>query len=359
MNKISLAALLLISVSTLAGCQKADSAPHQANADGEKPKKEEVAIPVEVSDVTRGSIEAAYRGTATLEAADEATVVAKTAGVVEQIAVEEGERVKAGQVLARLETDRLQLEMERARATLNQLEQDFKRNESIYKQNLISREVYDRTRFELEAARAAYELAALTLRESAIRAPIDGVVSARHIKTGNMLQVNAPTFRITQLDALEAQIYVPERDIHKLAISHPTTLTVDAWPGEKFSGQVERINPVVDPATGTVKVTVVVADAQQRLKPGMFGRVQIRYDRRDDAVLVAKDAVLVEDAAESVFVVDEEGRAHRRAIQTGYADAEHYEVVEGLKDGERVITTGQANLKDKARVEVVQTLAAS
>ena len=358
MNKFSLIAAALLSSMALAGCQNADSAPHKAEAEGEK-KKEEVAIPVEVADVSRGSIEASYRGTATLEAADEATVVAKTAGVVERIGIEEGQRVRRGQVLASLETDRLKLEVERARANLNQLEQDFKRNESIFKQNLISREVYDRSRFELEAARAAYELAALTLREAEIRAPFDGVVSQRHIKVGNMVQINAPTFRVTQLDRLEAQIYVPERDIHKLAIGHPTSLTVDAWPSERFNGEVERINPVVDPATGTVKVTVVVADEQARLKPGMFGRVQIRYDRRDDAVLVAKDAVLVEDAAESVFLVDEEGRAHRRAIRTGYADADHYEVVEGLKDGERVITTGQANLKDKAKVEVVQTLAAS
>lgn len=339
-----------------------DPAQAKAGAAGGKPddkdKKEEVAIPVEVADVISGDIEAAYRGTATLEAADEATVVAKTTGVVEQILVEEGEQVSTGQVLARLETNRLKLEVERAHANLKQLQQDFQRNESIYKQKLISREVYDRTRYEMEAAQAAYDLAALSLRESEIRAPFSGVVSARHIKLGNMIQTNNPVFRVTKLDSLEAHVFVPERDIYKLAAGHPAVLSVDAWPDQEFAGQVQRINPVVDPATGTVKVTVAMRDASAKLKPGMFGRVEIRYDRHEGVLLISKDAVLVEDAAESVFVVNAEGRALRRPIRTGYADADYYEVLDGLSAGEKVVTTGQTNLKDDTKVEIVETLVA-
>ena len=325
---------------------------------GDEDKKEEVSIPVEVAAVSIGPIEAAYRGTATIEAADEATVVAKTSGVVEEILVEEGDRVSTGDPLARLETDRLKLEAQRSEATFNQAEQDYRRNQSLFQQKLISREVYDRSRFEMEAARAANRLAALTLREAVIRAPFDGVVSARHIKLGNMVQANSATFEVTQLDTLEAQIFVPERDIYKLGPEQPAVLNVDAWPDESFTGSVRRINPVVDPTTGTVKVTVELTDPSGKLKPGMFGRVEIRYDRHDDAVLVARDAVLVEDAAESVFVVNAEGRALRRAIRTGYADDDNVEALDGLAEGEQVVTTGQTNLKDNAKVEVVQTLVA-
>src|SRR5690606_37155507 len=143
-------------------------------------------IPVEVAIAQTGAIEAAYRGTATLEAEEEATVNAKTGGVIEAILVEEGERVQAGQVLARLETDRLKLEVARARATLDKLEQDFKRNQSVYQRNLVSREAYERTKFELDGARAAYDLASLALQEASIRSPFEGVVSLRYIKLGNM-----------------------------------------------------------------------------------------------------------------------------------------------------------------------------
>jgi membrane fusion protein, multidrug efflux system len=315
-------------------------------------KKEEAAVPVEVAKVTVGAIDAAYRGTATLEAEDEATVMAKTGGVIEQILAEEGQRVRVGQPLARLETDRLKLEAARAKAEADKAQENFDRNTRIYEKNLISKELYDQSRFALDAARAAYELARLTLRESEIRAPIGGIVSARYIKVGNVIATNAAAFKITQMDTLHAHIYVPERDIQKLAPRQAAVLTLDAWPDKSFRGEILRVNPVVDANTGTVKVTVALAGGQAELKPGMFGRVEILYDRRDAATLVPKDAVLTEDAAQSVFVVAN-GKARRRPIKIGYADAEHYEVLDGLKSGDEVVTTGQANLKDDAKVHVV------
>lgn len=332
----------LLALALLAGCSD------QKKED----KKEEAAVPVEIAKVTVGPIDAAYRGTATLEAEDEATVLAKTSGVIEQILAEEGQRVKAGQVLARMETDRLKLEAARARAEANKARENFDRNTRIFERNLISKDMYDQSRFALDAARAAYDLAALTLRESEIRAPISGVISARYIKVGNAIQPNAAAFKITHMDTLHAHIYVPERDIHKLAPKQAATLVVDAWPDKSFGGAILRVNPVVDASTGTVKVTVAMSGGQRELKPGMFGRVEILYDRRDAATLVPKDAVLTEDAAQTVFVVAN-GKARRKAIKVGYSDSYNYEVLDGLASGDQVVTTGQANLKDDARVHVV------
>lgn len=345
----AIAPALLCAV-TLAGCGDGSA------KDGGK-EKEEASIPVETARAQTGPIDAAYRGTATLEAEAEATVMAKQGGVIEQVLVEEGERVRSGQVLAKLETDRLKLELARAKATLDQLDQDFRRNESVYERKLVSREVYERAKFELDGARAAYDLARLALQEAEIRAPFDGVVSLRHIKVGNTIQAGSPAFRVTRLDQLEAQIFVPERDIHKLAPGQPATLAVDAWPDKRFSGRILRVNPVVDATTGTVKVTVAMAPDQPELRPGMFGRVEIVYDRRSDALLVPKDAVLTEDAQHSVFVVSD-GRARRRPVSVGYSDADHYEVLGGLKAGEELVITGQTSLRDDSKVEVVNAPAA-
>ena len=333
---------VLLALAMLTGCpdQKAEE------------KKEDAAVPVEVARVTIGPIDAAYRGTATLEAEDEATVLAKTTGVIEQIFVEEGQRVRAGQPLARLETERLKLEVARAKAEADKAQDNFDRNTRIFEKNLISKDLYEQSRYALDAARAAYDLAKLTLQEAEIRAPIDGVVSARYIKVGNQIQPGAQAFRITQMDTLRAQIYVPERDIHKLAPKQVATLSLDAWPDKVFRGEILRVNPVVDASTGTVKVTVAMAPGQPELKPGMFGRIEVLYDRRAQAVLVPKDAVLTEDAAQAVFLVAD-GKARRRAIKVGYANSNYYEVLDGLKSGDQVVTTGQANLKDDARVLVV------
>ncbi|HUP90681.1 MAG TPA: efflux RND transporter periplasmic adaptor subunit [Solimonas sp.] len=342
MNKTLTLTGLILATALLAGCPD----------DKKDEKKEEASIPVETAKVRTGAIDAAYRGTATLEAEEEATVNAKTGGVIESIQVEEGDHVRAGQVLARMETDKLRMEVARARATRDNLEAAFKRNESVFQRNLVSREAYDKTRADLDVARAAHDIASLALRDTEIKAPFDGMVSLRHIKAGNQIQPGNPAFRITRMDRLQAQIYVPERDIHKIAAKQAATLTVDAWPGKEFHGEILRVNPVVDAQTGTVKVTVAMGQGQVELKPGMFGRIEIRYDRREQALLVPKDAVLTEDAANAVFVVAG-GKAHRRPLKLGYSDGELYEVLEGLKDGEEVVVTGQTNLKDEAKVEVV------
>lgn len=337
---IGLVAVLAVSLSA---CHKGDA---------QEKEDEEVVIPVETATVIRGSIDAAYRGTTTLTAREQADVVAKASGIVEQVLVEEGDAVSAGQVLARLETDRLRLEAERARAEMDRLKSDFDRNHSVYQRNLISREAYEQTKFQLDAATAAYDLARLSLRESEIKAPIHGVVSSRLIKIGNTLQANEVAFTVTQLDTLEADVFVPERDIYKLAAGQPAVLRVDAWPDSQFEGHIQRINPVVDPSTGTVEVTVAMTPGQSKLKPGMFGRIEIRYDRHDQATLLPKDAVLHEDGTQSVFVAAH-GKARRREVSLGYADADYYEVLEGLESGDQVVVTGQSNLKDDVSISVV------
>ncbi len=326
------------------------------SACAEKPEEEkeeaEPAVPVAVAVVQRGPIEAAYKGTATIEADAQATVVAKISGIVEKIRVEEGMAVKAGDMLAQLEQDRLQLEVARARANYQQLKAEFSRNERIIEQNLVSREQYDRSRYELQASKAALDLAELSLRESTIRAPIDGVISGRHVKTGNSVQVNAALFDITHMDSLEAQLHVPEREIHKLKAQQPAMIAVDAWPEETFAGHVKRINPVVDPTSGTVKVTVAVDNPEGKLLPGMFGRLQVLYDRRDNVLLIPKDAVVIEDATASVFVI-QDGKAQRRNVTLGYDNDRDYEVLDGLEENENVVTTGRASLKDGAPAEIV------
>lgn len=343
-NHYRAVALLLLLPLWLSACKPGQN--QEADA------KEEPTVPVEVAIVSTGPIEAAYRGTATLEAENEATVMAKQGGVIEEVLAEEGDAVVSGQVLARLETDKLRYERARAQSDVQRLTQDFNRLHSVYQRNLVSREAYEKTKYELEAAKAAYDLTALALRESEIRAPFGGVVTARYIKRGNLIQPNTQAFRVTQLEPLRAQIFVPEREIHKLRPAHVVRLTVDAWPGRVFDGLIELINPVVDPETGTVKVTVKMKPGQPELRPGMFARAEILYDRHEHALLIPKDAVVVEDAANAVFVV-KDGVASRRSITLGYTDTDHYEVLQGLAEGERVVTTGQTNLKDDSKVLAV------
>lgn len=323
--------------------------------DGEPEETEVLAIPVETSEVIVGKVSAAYSGTATLEAEETAVVVAKNTGVILEILAEEGDLVKAGQVVARLESDRFEYEANRTRATLNQLENALKRATELHGKQLISNDEYDRARFEAESQRAQYQLAKLEVDHTNIRAPIGGVISERMLKVGNLVSQHQAVFQIDDFDPLLAILHVPERELNTLRVNHPVAISVDAFPGEQFNGFVLRISPVIDPETGTFKVTAQVNDDSDRLKPGLFGRVRIIYDTRDASVLVNKDAVLNEDGQHTVYVVDETDAASRRNIQVGYEEQGMLEVLDGLEPGDIVVTAGKGSLRDGAIIEVVES----
>lgn len=345
----------LFCMALLSACGNADDAAKNADgSDGEdKEETEQAAIPVEVAVARRGSIAAAWRGSATLEAEAEAEVVARASGIVESLSVEEGDTVSQGDVLARLDDDQLRIEVSRAKANMDKLTADFARAKQVYAEKIISLEAFDRIRFDLQAAKAAHDLALLNLKYSVIRAPISGVVSARHIKVGNLVNVNTPAFHIIKFDPLLAVLHVPEREIYKLQRQQTADLRFDAYPGETFTGTVTRINPVVDPATGTVKVTVEMDDgAQPKLKPGMFGRVLIFYDRHDDTLIIPGEAIVTEDARDAVFVI-KAGKATRTPVTVGFSQNGDVEILDGISDEAVVVTTGQTSLRDDSLVEFV------
>jgi len=342
---------LLLTVLLLAGCKGKDDAEATAGDDKESP-----SIPVEVAGLERGDVFAVYTGTASLETDHDALVIAKVGGEVVEIRAEEGDRVKAGQLLARLDGDRLQLEMERARANAMKIEQEYNRSVQLFEQGLVSSGAFEGMKHDLDALRAIYRLAQLEHSYTRIVAPIDGVVTRRYIRLGNTISVNEPAFQVTELDPLIAYIHIPEREFRRLEPGQAADLTLDAIPGQRFSAQVERISPIVDPVTGTFKVTMKVPDQGGRLKPGMFGRFNIVWDTRSDVLLVPRVAVVDDDVSDSVFVVVD-GKAERRTVRVGYSRGTQVEIMDGLQGDEDIVVIGQAGLRDGARVEVVRRAA--
>ncbi len=346
----SLSKSVLVTILTLllAGCQ--------AGADDEEAEKEtaeEPAIPVESTTVDLGSVAAAYEGTATLEADEEATVVTKTTGVVLEIMAEEGDRVEAGQIIARLEQDRYRLEVNRMDADLKRLQNEFKRKEELYQRQLVSTDEYDRARFDLESQKATRALAHLDLYHTSVRAPISGYISERMVKVGNLVTQHQPVFKIDNFSPLLAILHVPERELSIMRLGQPVEVRLDAYPGEVFVGEVTRLSPVVNPDTGTFRVTAELVDDSNRLKSGLFGRVSLVYDQHQNVPVVARDAVVNEDGATHVFVIGEDQTVTRQAVTLGFEEEAMVEVVEGLEPGDQVVTAGKGNLRDGAKVEVI------
>ena len=189
-------------------------------------------------------------------------------------------------------------------------------------------------------------------RYTDIRTPIGGVVAERLVKVGNMILPNQPVYRVTGLDPLIAVLHVPEKQISRLRVGQESRLQIDALPGADFTGRIKRLSPVVDPGTGTVKVTVEMRDPSRRLRPGMFARVKIIYDVHENTVLAPKDAIMAEDRESAVFVV-QDSIAVRRFVTIGYENTTHVEILEGLLPGDTLVTTGKSSLKDSSTVDIV------
>ncbi|MBN2732856.1 MAG: efflux RND transporter periplasmic adaptor subunit [Balneolaceae bacterium] len=310
------------------------------------------SIPVEIASAVRGPIAAYYSTTATLEAEEEAMVVAKVQGIVKDLEVEEGDYIKAGEVMALLEDEQLAIEASRAKATMDRLYNEFQRNKELYDRKLISAEQFENSKFEYESQKAVYDLAQLNVDYAQITAPISGIVSQRLIKVGNMINANQEVFKVTDFNPLLAVLHVPEHEMNKLKKNQKAVLQVDAISNKTFEGRVLRISPVVNPESGTFKVTITIQDASRQLKPGMFGRIRIVYDTRENALMIPKEAVLTEDGINSVYIVNKD-LVFRRTIQTGYVNGSNIEIIEGLADGDSVVTIGQSSLQDSTVVQIV------
>lgn len=318
----------------------------------ESADEEVVAIPVEIGKPERGDIVAVYSGTAPIEAFAEADVIAKVAGEIREILVEEGDDVRQGQVLARLDGDRLRLELSQSEANLRKLQRDYERNVDLKDKGLISSGDFDKIRYELEALQASYNLAKLELDYTQIRAPIDGVISNRYIRIGETVSVNDPLFEVTSLDPLVAYLHVPEREYRNIAKDQLVGIDIDALAGERIVATVTRVSPVVDPETGTFKITIEISDDRRRIKPGMFGRISIVYDQHVNVLQIPRSAIIEDSGEISVFIVEGD-RAIRKTVTTGYSSGGMIEITDGIDDDDRIVTVGQVGLKDDAVVTII------
>ena len=357
--RIGAVALVVASVS-LGGCRGAGkgsegggkNASEEVKLDKDgKPIPKIEAVPVEVAKAARHAISASYSGTANLEAPGEAQVVAKTSGVMVQLLAEEGDQVRAGQVLARIDGDRVRLEAQRQLATVHKLENNFRRSQELAAQKLVSAEASDQIRYDLESARASYALAKLELSYTNITAPISGVVAQRMVKPGNLITLNAPVFRIVNNSHLEGVLNAPEREMARLKTGLPVRMVVDAVPGKVFAGKVDRVSPVMDSASGTFRV-VCVFDNAPELRPGMFGRIEVVYDQRQNVLTVPRMALLEDEGEAAVYVIVGK-KAKRVPVQLGYTNGELAEVRSGLKEGDMVVTAGKVAIRDGTEIQVI------
>lgn len=310
-------------------------------------------IPVEVRQIGRGPVASYITATANLVPEDEVKVLAEAEGRLVRLEVEEGDPVTQGQVMAVVDRDEAEIALNKASLRAANARIAFERAEDTLHQGLISREEFDRLTMEYEVARQEVAEAEWRLQRTVIRAPFAGRVTERFITPGQHLRPGEELFTVADFDPLIARIFLPEKDVLTLEEGLAVRISLAADPSLEFMGRIRQISPVVDTATGTVKVTVEAANPPEQARPGAFVSIGIVREQREAAVLLPRESVLRELRSAHVFVTDG-ATAEKRSVSLGLEEGDIVEALGGVEAGEQVIVAGQGGLKHGAKVKVLE-----
>lgn len=369
-RSIHLLAVLLLAVLALLGAtgctQEADAQenggtsetesgeakPASAEGGEDDAKDDERPVPVELAELGRGTIESVLRFSANLEAETAVEVHAQAARLVTELRVEEGDRIRKGDLLARLQDDEQRSELSKVRVELAKAEREYEQQKRLYAENLISEQEFNDATYEKDQLKLRLADAERELSYTEVRAPVSGTVTRRNIKIGDPVQLGQHLFDIVDFDSLVARVYVPEKHLPELAAGLPARIGAPSLARADYRGKVDRVAPVVDPRTGTVKVTVAVGH-QPGLRPGLYVDVDLVTSVHADALLLPKRALVWDEERSYAFRMTEDGRAERVRVDAVLSDKAFVEPADGFRDGDRIVVAGQAGLKPGALLEPV------
>ena len=262
------------------------------------------AVPVEITRVEKRDIEIFLVNNCTLEPEKQVDILAKTSGIVKDILVEEGDYVKSDAPLAKLDDEELLLELKEAKVRKENAEMVYKRSLETFKDNIISEEDVEDKKLQFDTALVELERKHLEYKYTTIESPIDGVIVDRSIEKGDNVKKDQMAFKVADFDPILARIYVPEKDLNKIEEGQTTRIISEFLPEAEFKGRVKMVSPVVDPESGTVKVTIEIAGLTRGvLRPGIFVSVYTIVGQRQDVLVIPKKALILEAEADEVFVI--------------------------------------------------------
>ena len=307
-----------------------------------------VAVTVPVQRAMAGTV----GFSATVEPLEQAAVVARVPGrTVLRVFVSEGDLVKKGQQLALLDMSIVEQQIAEARAVFDMAAADNERYQSLYAEEVVSRQAADQAMTRYLQARSALEQIRLLAGYHTITAPVAGVIAGRFIDPGDTSSPQGPAFIIFRQETVKAVGGIPEKAYPLVGIGDPVSLMVDAIPGEVFEAKVSRISPVLDPATRTARIEVSLPSGGV-IKPGMFVRAEIGTDERE-VLALERDAIgRLPGTGESICFVADRDKAVLRVVQTGMEQDGWVEITGGLSPDEEVIVTRSRSIQDGTRIEV-------
>lgn len=342
---------LILTIFLLAACSddSSEAGKHQGSRGGKN--KATKPVPVELATASVGQAYSLYVTTATLTASSDAKINSRTAGVIREILHEEGDDIKANEVLLLLENDDQKLRLKQAKLKLANAEWEYKRLNKMQQAGAISANEWETSRSNYLTAKTEVELAELALSYTEITAPFDGRLVWREVDLGAYVSSGDLLFRMMSIRPLLLKVHVPANRLEQVEIGQTVTLNIDSI-AQEIEASVSLISPIVDPQTGTVKVTVRLDDYPEGVRPGDFTEVRMITNRRKNALMVPTVAI-IEERGQHYLYVEADNKASRRNIEVGYVMGDSTEVLSGISADDRLVVKGQRNLNEGNPLKVM------
>jgi membrane fusion protein, multidrug efflux system len=289
-------------------------------------------------------------------ASDEAVIIrSEIAGRVEEIGFVEGQPIAKGDLIITIDDSIYRAEFDQADARLKFSQSNYDRAVDLEKRGAGTQRALDEASSKLQEDRATLDLARARLDRTKIHAPFTGVIGIRKISPGDYLTAGQEIVNLEAIDPIKVAFSVPEVLLSVVETGQNVSVTVDAFPGEVFDGQVYAINPRIEASGRSVELRARISNPDSRLRPGLFARINIIFERRENAMMIPERALVPIQSRQTVFVV-ENGMVHLRDVVTGGRKAGQVEIVSGLTPGETIVTAGQLKVREGMAVIDVASL---
>lgn len=316
-----------------------------------------IGFPVEVAEARAVQSWHEIRSVGTLQSDESVWIAAEVAGRIKEILFAEGQTVKAGDTLVRLDDELAQVELIDAQAQLELAEANFKRVSTLAETGSATQRARDEAQTELARARALFELISARIDKLSIEAPFDGTVGIRRYSVGAYLEPGAEIVNLEKIDRLKVDFKVPELFYSQIKIGQTVELTLDALAGRTFTATIYTIDPMLDVNGRALNVRAILDNPGMELRPGFFARLVVKGGDPQSVVMVPEESIVPRGEQHLVYVIEGD-IAHERVVTLGARRAGAVEILEGLKAGEIVVTAGHTRLKDGSKVEVVHSQSA-
>ena len=309
-------------------------------------------LPVKAAPATHATLNVEVTAVGTLRADETVMVRPEIAGRVATIHFREGQKVRQGETLVTLDQEEYQAQLASSAAQLALEQSSYRRLQDMDRQQLASQQNLDEAKAKLDTARAQQELNRVRLSKTVIRAPFDGMIGLRKISPGAYVKPGDDIVALESLGAMKLDFRVPETYLARLAVDQRLAARVDAYPEQSFEGTIYAIEPALDEETRTVLLRARLPNPHNQLRPGLFARVSLILERRENALVVPEQAIVPVGQTTFVYRVAD-GKAVMTPVKLGLRRPGLVEILEGLSAGDQVVTDGQLKIRDGAAVQVL------